>query len=108
VKILAELGQVLIALGFSGSVALWLGPNVYLAVALFVFVICTILLFERARAVSKMLVDQPINAFTLVISIVATSLVFGTIWPSLPPILGWSAWRHRAKDEPASSRGQSE
>jgi hypothetical protein len=90
VLILAEVGQVLIALGLSGAVVFWLGPVTFSVVALFVLVICTLLLFENALADGK-----PITAVTSV-QIIMTAIAIGLIWPALPMIVGWGAWRHRA------------
>jgi len=91
--IFAEIGQLLIALGFSTATAFWLGPSAYLVVALFVFVVVGILLFDNAR---RQLDSLPTNSvFALAVSVVMTACVFGAIWPSLPPILGYTAIRKR-------------
>jgi asparagine N-glycosylation enzyme membrane subunit Stt3 len=92
VALLAEIGQVAIALGFSGMIALWLGSAVYLAVALVITAICAVLLFERAR---EEIGAQTKYKLSVTISLIVTPIVLGTIWPSLPPILAYTGWRRR-------------
>jgi hypothetical protein len=104
VALLAEIGQVLIALAFSAAVARWLGPLAYVVVAIAVFVTCGLLLFEaerRNRLSVQLTLEGERGLVLLALTMAGTAFVFGTIWPALPPILVWSAWRrrHGALDE---------
>jgi hypothetical protein len=99
VVLLAELGQALIALGFSGAIALWLGPTAYIVTAICVFVVCALLMFERAYELDRRMpipLDKLDQQTALGgIMIVLSALLFGACWPSLPPILALGAWKRR-------------
>lgn len=95
--LLAELGQALIALGFSGAVALWLGPTAYIVTAVCVFVVCALLMYERSREMDGQL-QLPGAGNHLVIGqlmIMLAALLFGACWPALPLILAYGAWKRR-------------
>lgn len=98
VVLLAEVGQVLIALGFSATVAYWLGVGAYLAVALFVIATAWLLMFDAARreALAIREIDPSVlDLIVLALTMGGTAVVFAAIWPALPPILAWSAYRRR-------------
>ena len=98
----AEIGQVLIALAFSSAIAVWLGPLAYVVVAIAVFATCGLLLFEaerRNRLSAQLTLEGERGLVLLALTMAGTAFVFGAIWPALPPILVWSAWRRR-RDAP--------
>ncbi len=105
--LLAEIGQVLIALGASAAVAYWIGVGAYVAVALFVVLVAWLLLFDNARRETLALSEGNASTIDLMIvglTMAGTAIVFGAIWPALPPILAWSAYRRRAADGDARCR----
>jgi len=99
VALLAELGQALLALTFSATVAYWIGP-VYAAVALLVAITCGVLLtsvaHEQLRA--RPVMEQAPNLLRTAGSILLTAVTFGGAWPAIPLIFAWGAWREHDGD----------
>lgn len=85
-RLFVELLRITFALAVSGAVAFWVGPT-YIAVSALVLMVCLILLVEAASQHSAV-VKIPVS-LSEVLHIIATSLVFGTIWPAIPLIFTW-------------------
>jgi hypothetical protein len=92
---LIGVGQVALSLVISGVIAMLIGTT-YIAVAALVVATCWALLFVYATEASEV-AEQPVDLRDL-LSISATSLVFGLIWPALPLILTWKRGGERAAD----------
>jgi hypothetical protein len=99
VALLATLGQVLMALGFSGAIAYWIGALAYVVATVVVFLVCAIILTESARreiaAQAVFDIHDSRSPGLIGLTVIISAIVFAVIWPSLAPILAWSSWRRR-------------
>jgi hypothetical protein len=94
--VLTFIGQLGVALGFSGAIAFWIGPKAYLVVTIAVFVICLVILTEAARrdveAQAALDVESQ-SSLAIAFGVFIAATVFAVIWPALAPILVWGRWR---------------
>jgi hypothetical protein len=100
VVLLAELGQGLIALTVSALTAYWIGAT-YAVVGLVVLLTCFVLLAQTAhqQALARPLSEAQPGFVRTTSSIMLTSLALGGVWPAIPLIFAWGAWRDRARDD---------
>lgn len=99
--LLADIGQIVVTLLLSGATAIWFGPLAYFVVALAVTVSCGMLMIDvdrEWRTQARIALDHVVVGFI--------ALIFGAIWPALPVILVWGAWRERHAAEDTEMREQ--
>lgn len=90
--------QLVIAAVLSCAAAILLGPMAYIIVGALVTFTCLVLLTDVAREdETDGDDDESVQVLRVVAATLSTSIVFGVIWPTLPLIFAWGAWRDRVR-----------
>jgi len=85
--------QIVAVFVLSGVTMILIGPIYYAAIGVIVMLVCGILLWDAGRHDDD---DAMRMRPSLALSILASSIVFGLVWPAVPPILGLSSRESRA------------
>lgn len=97
---LTELAQGLLGVALAAVTARLIGLTGYVIVGVTVSLVCMALLANIAhdRLQASPVLEEPPDLLRTTFEIVLTSVMFGGLWPLIPPVLAWGSWRESKLD----------